>query len=283
MAHRVLCPLSHRHRQDAADCTLVNARSALFDVYGDHVRTRGGTAPVAALVRLLAPLDIAAPAVRTAVSRMVRQGWLDPVRLDVGPGYRLTGQAERRLTSAASRIYRRGIAEWDGRWHVLVLDAIADRSARSRLRNGLAYLGYASLGGTTWVSPRSSAEVDGLLTAEGTRALRFWSTYDGDTASLVARAWDIEGLGRSYDRWLTDTRLLVGALERSLSDEEAFTIRSRLVHEWRKFLFQDPGLPRELLPARWAGDEAASFFDAQAERLAPGAARFVDCCLRTPD
>ena len=48
----------------------MNARSALFDLYGDHLRTRKGEAAVSALVRLLAPLDIKAPAVRTAVSRI---------------------------------------------------------------------------------------------------------------------------------------------------------------------------------------------------------------------
>ena len=84
----------------------MNARSALFDLYGDHLRSRGGRAPVAALVRLLAPLGVAAPAVRTAVSRMVRQGWLQPVRLDGGPGYALTPRAVRRLDDAAARIYR---------------------------------------------------------------------------------------------------------------------------------------------------------------------------------
>ncbi len=258
----------------------MNARSALFDVYGDHLRPRGGAAPVAALLRLLAPLDVAAPAVRTAISRMVRQGWLDPVRLDRSPGYRLTRQAERRLSAAASRIYRRGIVDWDGRWHIVVVDPLADRSARGRVRNGLAYLGYASLGGQTWISPRESAEVDALLATEGARALRFWSTHDGDQASLVSSAWDIDGLGRSYARWLSEARVLVGDLGAQLSDEESFTIRSRLVHEWRKFLFSDPALPRELLPGHWAGDEAAEFFDEQAARLAAGAARFVDCCLQ---
>ena len=84
----------------------MNARSALFDLYGDHLRARGGRAPVAALVRLLAPLGVAAPAVRTAVSRMVRQGWLEPVRLPEGPGYALTPRAVRRLDDAAARIYR---------------------------------------------------------------------------------------------------------------------------------------------------------------------------------
>jgi phenylacetic acid degradation operon negative regulatory protein len=54
------------------------------------------------------------------------------------------------------------------------------------------------------------------------------------------------------------------------------------VHEWRKFLFLDPGLPRELLPGDWPGDKAAEFFDAESERLGPGAARFVDQNLPNP-
>ncbi len=257
----------------------MNARSALFDVYGDHLRSRGGAAPVAALLLMLAPLDVASPAVRTAISRMVRQGWLVPVRLDEGAGYRLTPHAERRLAAAATRIYRRGIAPWDGRWHMLVLDRVADRSRRERVRTGLTYLGYAPVGDQTWVSPRASSEVDALLTAENVRALRFWATHDGPDDGLAARAWDLEGIGRSYATWLAEARLLVGDPSRPLTDEDAFTVRSRLVHEWRKFLFRDPSLPRELLPKRWPGDEAASFFDEQSDRLAPGAGRFVDCCL----
>src|ERR671914_666112 len=98
----------------------MQARSALFDLYGDHLRSRGGRAPVAALVRLLAPLGIAAPAVRTAVSRMVRQGWLHPVRLDSGPGYALTPRAVRRLDEAAGRIYRTTKASWNGRFDLVV-------------------------------------------------------------------------------------------------------------------------------------------------------------------
>ena len=81
----------------------MQARSALFDLYGDHLRSRGGRAPVAALVRLLAPLGIAPPAVRTAVSRMVRQGWLAPVGTTSGRGYALTDRASRRLWEDAER------------------------------------------------------------------------------------------------------------------------------------------------------------------------------------
>ena len=43
-------------RTGLPDSVTVRARSALFDVYGGHLRARGGVAAVAALVRLLAPL-----------------------------------------------------------------------------------------------------------------------------------------------------------------------------------------------------------------------------------
>ncbi len=211
---------------------------------------------------------------------MVRQGWLTSTRLPAGPGYRLTSRAEVRLTEAAHRIYRTEDRDWDGRWHVLVIDHIADRADRERIRNGLAYLGYAAMRDGTWISPRASDEVDEVLRGEGARAHRFRAEYDGDAALLAAEAWDLQGLGRSYSRWLSDARLLVDEGDRGESDEEAFVTRSRLVHEWRKFLFADPGLPRELLPARWPGDSAATYFDAQAARLLPAAGRYVDACLQ---
>ncbi len=82
----------------------MHARSALFDLYGDHLRAHGDRAPVAAVVRLLAPLGIAAPAARPAISRMVRQGWLRPERLPAGRGYAHTERARHRLDDPPARI-----------------------------------------------------------------------------------------------------------------------------------------------------------------------------------
>ncbi|MGN6792929.1 MAG: PaaX family transcriptional regulator [Streptosporangiaceae bacterium] len=262
----------------AGETRFVNARSALFDIYGDHLLSRGEQAPVAALVRLVAPLQISAPAVRTAVSRMAAQGWLEPTKLPGGAGYRLTSRAVQRLTEAAERIYRRDTPPWDGRWHVVVAARVTERAARDRLRSALGYLGYASLGGSTWISPRASVELDALLAAERLSADRFHASYDADPRVLAARAWDIEGLAKGYREWLARAREIVGT-GRDSGDEAVFAMRSELVHEWRKFLFVDPGLPAELLPARWPGKEAAELFHAEAERLLPAAARFVDCCL----
>jgi phenylacetic acid degradation operon negative regulatory protein len=254
----------------------VHARSALFDLYGDHLRSRGGQAPVAALVRLMEPLDISAAAVRTAISRMVRQGWLEPVRLYVGPGYRLTERASRRLDDAAARIYRTRRRTWDGCWDLLVVEPPAARSARDRVRTGLGFLGYAALSDSTWIAAGASPEADRLLEAEHAGFTRF-AAGDDHPAERAARAWDLDTLAAAYTDWLKVAEAL--ANEPTDEDEGAFAIRSLLVHEWRKFLFTDPGLPAELLPADWPGHAAARFFDEEAARLLPAAVRFVEACL----
>lgn len=265
----------------------VHARSALFDLYGDHLRRRRNQAPVAVLVRLLAPLGVTAPAVRTSISRMVRQGWLRPVRLPSGPGYALTDQARSRLDEAAARIYRTREPVWTGSWDLLVLEPLGSRSARERVRSGLGYLGYAPLSDSTWISPATSPEVDALLGAEDATYSRF-AARDDDPAAQAARAWDLDALGAAYRSWLefadalvTDPSAHLGTSFGS-ADERAFAVRSLLVHEWRKFLFTDPGLPGELLPPGWAGHEAARFFADEAARLLPAASRFVDACLLDP-
>src|SRR4051794_4501399 len=168
----------------------MQARSALFDLYGDHLRHRDGSAPIAAIVRLLAPLDIAAPAVRTAVSRMVRQGWLAPETSEAGRGYRLTDRATRRLDEAAIRIYRhRPTQDWDGSWSVVVMSHPTARSSRERVQRALEYLGYRQLQPDTWVSPRPAAEMSSVVAAEGLSVREFHGAHLGDDRALVEQLY----------------------------------------------------------------------------------------------
>ena len=260
----------------------MQARSALFDLYGDYLRPRGGRAPVAALVRLLAPLGIAAPAVRTAVSRMVRQGWLHPLRLSTGPGYLLTPKGARRMDEAAARIYRTARVDWDGTFDLIVLDSPPQRGDRVRIAGDLAFLGYGNIDDSTWVATRAADEVDSVLHESGLRYERFRANHTGGTAGAVAmvrRAWNLDQIGGAYERFVRELRPVVSAVTEDSSDEESYAARFRLVHAWRTFLFSDPQLPPALLPPRWPGIAAAAFFDRHAGRLRPAADRYVDLCL----
>ena len=262
----------------------MQARSALFDLYGDHLRPRGGRAAVAALVRLLAPLGIAAPAVRTAVSRMVRQDWLQPLRLPTGPGYGITPKAARRLDAAGARIYRtqKGQTAWNGQFDLIMLEPPQHRGARAKLVANLGFLGYGTIDGATWISPRPGEGVDGLLQEAGVRYDRIRAAHAGGTAGalkMVERAWDLDGIAAAYGEFVERLGPLVGSVGPGTTDEQAYAVRFMLVHAWRAFLFKDPQLPVDLLPERWAGNAAAVFFDRHAGRLRPAADRYVEGCL----
>jgi phenylacetic acid degradation operon negative regulatory protein len=256
----------------------MQARSALFDLYGDYLRPRGGRAPVAALVKLLAPLGIAPPAVRTAVSRMVRQGWLHPLRLVSGPGYLLTPRAARRLDEAAARIYRTTRAGWDGRFDLVLLkNPVTRRDARR-----LSFLGYGPLHEHAWVAARPADEVELVLRDLAVPYERFLATHaagSAGAAAIVSRAWNLAEIGAAYEDFVTEHRPVMAAVTARSSDEEAYAARFQLVHAWRSFLFRDPQLPVALLPAQWPGLSAAAFFDRHATRLRPAADRYVERSL----
>ena len=256
----------------------MRARSALFDVYGDHLRAREDRAPVSALIRLLEPVGIAAPAVRTAISRMAAQGWLEPVRVAASPGYRATPRAIERLSEAAARIYRRTPEPWDGRWRIVFVDLPSDRGARGRLRQELTYLGYAEHAPGVWLCPYDRPEADHVVARAGGRSRHALAVeLDPDPVA----AWDLGGLAASYSRWpdAADTLVRRELAAHDDEEEEAFAARFQLVHEWRKFLFADPGLPADLLPHDWPGEPAAEVFTGEATRLKPASDRFVARCL----
>jgi phenylacetic acid degradation operon negative regulatory protein len=257
----------------------MRARSALFDLYGDHLRSRGDQAPVSALIRLLEPVGIAEPAVRTAISRMAAQGWLEPARVDDAPGYRATPRAIERLSEAASRIYRSAPEPWDGRWRLLFLEAPRHRGERDRLRQELTYLGYAEHAPGVWLCPFDRPEA-GEVVARAGGSSRHAVAVELDPVPVDA--WDLTALATSYAAWPEVARQLVeGEPPHADEDELAFAARFRLVHEWRKFLFADPGLPAQLLPRDWPGAPAATLFTEEAARLKPAADRFVGRCLGT--
>ena len=224
---------------------------------------------------------IAAPAVRTAISRMVLQGWLAPATLPAGRGYAATEQAIQRLDSAAERIYR---------------------TTRRRLGRPLAPGRSSTRSGSAPTATRvrgrpapgsgtpSSATASGSALAAA-RARRAAPPREGDR---VARHRHRLRPGHDAGHLLGPRRARGGVrrlagpgAHRGRDAEDRATTptaprsprRFQLVHEWRKFLFRDPGLPDELLPAAWPGREAAAHFTAEAERLKPGADRFVDRCL----
>ena len=235
----------------------VKARSALFTVFGDLVRPAGGEAWLSTLTGCMETMGFSAPAVRTALHRMTAEGWVEPRKAGRYAAYRLTDKGVQRLEEAATRIYRLKGQEWDGRWRLLLCPALENEGAVAALE----WLGYGAVQPGVWAYPHSHSDSARAIVAEsvgGASGTALW--LDGasvaDDAAFATSSWALEELRSGHtaflDRW-TDIEVPEDPLE-------AIGLRLRLVHEWRSFLFLDPGLPTEVLGEDWPGSDAALTF-----------------------
>jgi phenylacetic acid degradation operon negative regulatory protein len=240
--------------------------SFIFSLYGDlvHRHVTDGSLWIGTLVRLMASFGLSEAAVRQAVSRMSRQGWLVAKKVGNRAYYAVTDRGRRRIEELSPRIYG-PVVEWDGRWRILTYSiAEAQRDRRDRLRKDLAVLGWAPLSSSTWLSPRDALdEVREMLEATGVieNVDLFVADYAGPAhdRELLIRCWEIDAIAEAYREFIRtyEPRLSKAS---ALRDEEAFVERLWLVHDYRKFTYVDPGLPSTLLPAHWPGTSAAALF-----------------------
>ena len=264
-----------------------NTQSMIFTIYGDYIRHYGNHIWVGSLIRLVKEFGHNEQAVRVAVSRMVKQGWLVSEKQGSKSFYSLTPRGVERMEEAARRIYKSTPHDWDGKWRTLMYTIPEDkRQIRDELRKELTWSGFGNLSNGVWISPNPlEKEAERLIEAyEIEEYVDFFvGEYHGpkQDQSLVERAFPLEELQERYETFITDysrqyivhqSQLQLG----EMTDEQCFVERTMLVHEYRKFLFMDPGLPQELLPDAWSGHHAALLFEQYYRLLAQPASRFFE-------
>lgn len=251
----------------------VNARSVVFDLFGDYIRYAGGSIGLSPLCELLEPFGMRPDAVRAVMTRLRGEGWFRSARAGRTVTYSLTPRALALLDEGRERIFARDTSPWDGQWHVAIYQVPEEqRKAREALRKRLTFLGYGPLAPSTWVSARDrSAHVAALaedLTSQEPRLQVFQMTAGTgglDNDRLLARqCWDLDEINDHYLAWLQEWKdELDAARVRRLSGPAALVTRVSLVRGFRRFPFSDPGLPAELLPDPWHGAAAhAAFMEA---------------------
>jgi phenylacetic acid degradation operon negative regulatory protein len=271
---------------------MLGPRAAMLTLYGDYVLHRGGEIGIGTLVRLLSNFGLSEQAIRSAVSRMCRSGFLTAKRANRKSFYSLTNEGHNLLTEGAQRIFRRKDSRWDGNWNMVTYSIPETmRQARDRLRLELGWLGYGALGEATWISPYDRArEVKNLLRRLNIEEYVniFNAQHQGgtDPRKIVSRCWDLDKIHQKYDDFLAEYRpKLEEHLKRSQSGEtikpsECFVARFNLIHEYRKLPFYDPDLPLELLPGNWLRPQAAALFDEYHSLLTDKANEYFDSVSR---
>lgn len=254
----------------------------VLDLLGTYVRPRK-TVWAGGLVALLGDFGFSNGAARIALARLVNGGLLGRLRDGRLVHYTVPRRTERILAEGDRRIFRLGREPWDGTWTFL-LTSLPDgmRAERHRLGRRLRFLGFGAVQDGVWVAARDrEADVVELVDALSVR--EFATVFVGQPASslsvaaIVDHAWDLEAVERQYRAFLDEFGSYTAAGPRaSLSDRDAFVLRTRLIDAFRQFPAVDPELPGTLTGRSIPRDEAVAAFQAIDEALAEPSQRYFD-------
>lgn len=213
--------------------------------------------PSRLLVRSGELFGIAEGATRTAISRMVAAGELEPD----GSAYRLAGNLlDRQARQDASRAAVR--RQWDGSWEMAVV--VGERrtaAARTELREAMRALKLAELREGVWLRPDNLdlARAPAARAVVDAQCRTFTGTPSGDGAEPASELWDLAAWSQEAVELTRQLDRLLPRLEEGDTSalRDGFVLSAAVL----RHLLADPLLPPELNPPSWPGDELRRRYD----------------------
>ena len=229
--------------------------SVIVSIFGDLARRPGDRIGGVALTRIICGMGIKPEAIRVALHRLRKDGWIDSERSGRASFHHLTPVGRAESARASQRIYARDPGLPDS-WHVLVsddaghgLDALTDTGIYVRLGRSIA-VGPGPL-------PTGRREFLG---------------FDANGFSVPARVWDLvcpaelnQACSELHDALNQVERIM--PKEARLTALQIATLRSLLVHRWRRVLLRHPDLPGVFFPPSWRGAECRVLVSELLDRL----------------
>ncbi|MEO8816700.1 MAG: phenylacetic acid degradation operon negative regulatory protein PaaX [Paralcaligenes sp.] len=270
------------------------AKSLVMTLFGDVIRPHGGALWLGSLIRLLSPFGVNDRLVRTSVFRLVEEGWLSAQREGRRSLYALNSTAARRFELAYRRVYEPVRQKWDGAWTLVFAapDAL-DTKQRADLRKELLWEGFGSIAPMVFIHPRANQDtVDDILTRARVKSKVFVCAMtqaevlkSQPLGDLIAQCWQLDIIADRYEAFIARFGPAQDLLKQNMTidPEQAFIIRTLLIHEYRRLHLHDPLLPLELLPPNWAGTRAYDLCHAIYSLSFERAERYILDTLRRED
>jgi phenylacetic acid degradation operon negative regulatory protein len=260
-------PSSHQWISNFLGTDPPRSKSLVMTIFGDAIAPHGGRLWLGSLIELVAPLGVTDRLVRTSVFRLVQEGWLVAHREGRRSSYALQPDAAPRFARANRRIYAPPGVDWDGRWTLLLApNGSIDSALRAAVRKELEWEGFAMLApgllAHPAAAPDSVAEVLGRVGGRDKvfvcAATELPDVGARPLAELVREGWDLSGVMAGYRRFIDAFTPLLDLLGDAPAPdpEQAFIVRTLLIHAYRRVQLHDPMLPLALLPRPWPGSEA---------------------------
>ncbi|GKY87210.1 PaaX family transcriptional regulator C-terminal domain-containing protein [Sinisalibacter aestuarii] len=222
--------------------------SLIVTAFGDLARSDGAELSGPVLSAITGRIGVRPEAMRVALHRLRKDGWIASRRAGRVSYYRLTPAGRAEAQAASPRIYATG-APAPETWHILVAGP-TEMAERLALESRLAAEGYVALAPGAWLGPGEGADREGLLRLAGPDlSVPGWLRAANMPPELAAAY-------ASFAAHLDEAETALAETDpAALSDLDRAALRVLIVHGWRRLVLRHPALPDALFPADWRGAE----------------------------
>jgi phenylacetic acid degradation operon negative regulatory protein len=288
MSSQTADPLEQFLIQRMQNCN-ISSTTLLITFFCDVVTQHGGEIWLGSIIHAMAPLGINERLTRTAVFRLVQDGWLESRKQGRRSYYRLSETGEHYYQRSAKRIYAASNPKWDGDWTLLFVSLVAEEK-RDALHKGLSWLGYGRIASAVYALPRDDhTALDELLAdlelEDSIVKMRAQADSAENLQKLVLTRWKLDDLRRRYKDFTAHYREAGELLKqvKTANGHSLFLFRILMLHEYRRILLSDPELPTAMLPDDWEGYVAQALASELYRTLAPTTAKWINCELLNSD
>ena len=210
--------------------------SIVVTIFGDLVQPRGAPISTQELLQLTDAIGIEGNALRTAMSRLAKEGWLTRHKHGRTSAYSLSKSGANTFLTASERIYQKHFFSPNDQWHLAIHNKPIDPKSIDRASS-------FQINKTTILSQDPVVGKDYLALSATIEDMPDWVKDQLIPQSLRDNYQTLHRLLQTID--LTHVA--------TLSPMEAMALRFITIHFWRRLVLRHPVLPQTFSKANWIG------------------------------
>lgn len=251
--------------------------SIIITLFGDSIVPRGGVISLGSIQEIFSHMRFEENAVRTAMSRLTKEGWLERMKNGRQSFYKLGPLGVEQFESATRRIYACKAETWNQKLDLVIMKS-PDAKSREKLKKQMLSLGFGSPTPNVFIKPSLNETV--FPQEHMIAHVKCSSADEILLKSLIGESWQWDGLKAGYADILKTYKPVLDGVAKSDSIEgmDALVLRTLLIHDWRRLVLKDVELPGNLKPEKCAGDEARNVISKLYKNLLDMSEKQLDLC-----